>query len=780
MPPPASDEAAPSAGTTGTSGATPAVEDPYGTEGDAPADAPLDDDPWTKSSSGVPDETSDPQIVEPPPAAVSTETTPPVDYASWHRRASLREQNTLGGSTGLHRVRVAGSGAPGTFRFGLTGGFFVQTGFLCTVDAPCTDPVTGATLGQDNAQKIDAIASLSVTPFSFLEAYLTFRNSATSNSNGAPRLLQVVGDTALGVKAFFPSDPDRIFYFGGEAELGLLTGTGGVGLDGGATSFGLRALGTLDLFNRTKEEDRFPLRAHLNLGYYFDNSASVVSSLERTPFPIGRGSPIERTERYGLGISRVDSFEIGLGVEYINDYVRPFVEWTADIPVNRQGYVCNVQSAATRGDYCLGVAAGLNTSPNRFTLGARGFPWQESGLALTAALDLGTGATGFFLEEVTPEATYTLWFGASYAVDVVPPEPKIVRVEQPVESAVGTRRFIVGRVANATGDSAIPDAIVRYKNAPYTGMVADAEGRFTTTDLPPGKYEFQIYAEQFKEGTCTVVVPEDVLPEATTAPTVDEPFDPFGDGYGQSATGPALAPTQPKSEAIVNADGDIEVSVTCQMKELPRVANVVGLLVDAVNGGAIADANVTITDKLNRSLTLAADAQGSLVFQNVPFGRSHLTVSAPGYLSSVMVIDVDSRKEVEVHIVMNKRPQKLDVEIDKRELKLLRPLAFVGETAEISSDTMIVVEELAQLLKENPKLAEIEVQVHSDDSGAASYSRRLTQERADAIRDTLVRLGVAENRVVAKGYGPDQPLVPNVSDTNRETNKRVQILITKR
>ena len=230
----------------------------------------------------------------------------------------------------------------------------------------------------------------------------------------------------------------------------------------------------------------------------------------------------------------------------------------------------------------------------------------------------------------------------------------------------------------------------------------------------------------------------------------------------------------------LSADGDIEVSVTCQMKELPRVANVVGLLVDAVNGGTIADANVTITDKLNRSLTLAADAQGSLVFQNVPFGRSYLTVSAPGYLSTVMVVDVDSRKEVEVHIVMNKRPQKLDVEIDKRELKLLRPLAFVGETAEISSDTVIVVEELAQLLKENPKLAEIEIQVHSDDSGAASYSRRLTQERADAIRDTLVRLGVAENRVVAKGYGPDQPLVPNVSDTNRETNKRVQILITKR
>src|SRR5690606_15618438 len=147
--------------------------------------------------------------------------------------------------------------------------------------------------------------------------------------------------------------------------------------------------------------------------------------------PEGRGSPIERTERFGLGISRVDKLGIGLGSEYVNDYVRPYLEWTLDIPVNRQKYVCNIQEAELRGDECLGVAAGFGTTPSRFTLGARVFPWQKSGLSLTGAIDLGTGGTKRFLEETTPETPYRLWFGLGYAVDTVPPPPEKVEVASP-------------------------------------------------------------------------------------------------------------------------------------------------------------------------------------------------------------------------------------------------------------------------------------------------------------------------------------------------------------
>ena len=43
--------------------------------------------------------------------------------------------------------------------------------------------------------------------------------------------------------------------------------------------------------------------------------------------------------------------------------------------------------------------------------------------------------------------------------------------------------------------------------------------------------------------------------------------------------------------------------------------------------------------------------------------------------------------------------------------------------------------------------------------------------------DTLVRLGVSSDRLVAKGYGADKPLVPNSTDANRAKNRRVQVII---
>lgn len=716
-------------------------------------------------------------------------------WEQWKRTQSLREQNTLSGSTGLHRVRKAGSGAPGTLRFGLAGGFFSQTGFLCQDDSPCPDPVTQVPQTGDAAQRFNAQVHLSFTPFSFLEVFASLRNSATSNSLGRPQVLQVVGDTSIGFKAFTPAGAERIFSAGAEAELGLFTGTGGVGLHPGATSFALRALSSLDFNQRREEKDRVPLRVHLNLGYYFDNSASTIQRLESTPPPLGRGSPIERTERYGLHISRVDAFELGLGLEYLHDYFRPFIEWTADIPVNRQGYNCEISPAARRGDQCLARAAGFQSTPSRLTVGTRLFPWQASGLALTAALDLGTGGTRSFLEETTPETPYTVWFGLAYAVDTTPEPQRVLLVpaaQDTLSSLRSPRRIIVGQVLDASGEAVIPDALLRFENHTYTGMIADQQGRFRSADLPPGEYNLRVYAEQYREGFCQVILPETLPSEITTgAAASDHPLfsqPPLGQEAPETEqqtradhTGTVEATGEANTPSVVIAEnGDWEIPLTCHLKELPRVGNILGLLVDAQTGGPVLDATVTITDKLGRSLTLDADDQGSLLFQNVPFGTAVLQVSAPGYLSTALPVTIDSRRDQEVHLLMNPRPESFSIEVGQRELKLTRPIQFIGATNNITASSQLVLEELATLLQEDTQLSSIEIQVHTDDTEPAESSRVLSQEQADALKQLLIQLGVEEERLSARGYGPDQPLVPNVSDANREKNRRVQILLSER
>src|SRR6185295_5172937 len=177
---------------------------------------------------------------------------------------------------------------------------------------------------------------------------------------------------------------------------------------------------------------------------------------ESTPPPAGRGESIQRTERFGLDINRVDSFELGIGAEFIHEFVRPFVEWTFDIPVNRQKYVCDENVAADHGDKCLAKAQGWSTSPSRFSFGARVFPWPERGLSGLLAVDIGTGATSQFIDEVAPEPPYNLWFGLGWAIDTEPPAPIIQTVEKPVAAPVAKAMpFLAGTVVDKASGNGI-------------------------------------------------------------------------------------------------------------------------------------------------------------------------------------------------------------------------------------------------------------------------------------------------------------------------------------
>ncbi len=106
---------------------------------------------------------------------------------------------------------------------------------------------------------------------------------------------------------------------------------------------------------RPTQKRAFPAERHLNLAYQVNNSANVLRDLETTPPSQGGRAvgPSSGPFAMVLGISRVDAFEIGLGAEYVNKWIRPYLEWTIEMPVNRQGYVCNVMGAQSRGDQCV-------------------------------------------------------------------------------------------------------------------------------------------------------------------------------------------------------------------------------------------------------------------------------------------------------------------------------------------------------------------------------------------------------------------------------------------
>ncbi|MBW8371283.1 MAG: OmpA family protein [Thiobacillus sp.] len=70
----------------------------------------------------------------------------------------------------------------------------------------------------------------------------------------------------------------------------------------------------------------------------------------------------------------------------------------------------------------------------------------------------------------------------------------------------------------------------------------------------------------------------------------------------------------------------------------------------------------------------------------------------------------------------------------------------------------------------------IEVAGHTDSMGSDAYNMKLSQQRAEAVRNFLISRGVAADRLTAKGYGESQPVADNATDEGRFKNRRVELV----
>ncbi len=92
----------------------------------------------------------------------------------------------------------------------------------------------------------------------------------------------------------------------------------------------------------------------------------------------------------------------------------------------------------------------------------------------------------------------------------------------------------------------------------------------------------------------------------------------------------------------------------------------------------------------------------------------------------------------------------------------------------ISYETLNLI---GELLLRNPDLR-LEIAGHTDVTGPEEYNLKLSQERAEAVRQYLIeKFGIAPHRLVARGYGEAMPVAPNDSPTGRALNRRVEFRI---
>lgn len=121
---------------------------------------------------------------------------------------------------------------------------------------------------------------------------------------------------------------------------------------------------------------------------------------------------------------------------------------------------------------------------------------------------------------------------------------------------------------------------------------------------------------------------------------------------------------------------------------------------------------------------------------------------------------------------------KAEVSADRIDLK--EKVEFENNSAKLSGNSDALLDDVAKIMEDHPEILKIEIQGHTDSNGKKAHNQKLSTDRAASVKAYLVGKGIAEKRMVSKGFGQDKPIADNKTDEGRAQNRRVEIHILKR
>ncbi len=122
-------------------------------------------------------------------------------------------------------------------------------------------------------------------------------------------------------------------------------------------------------------------------------------------------------------------------------------------------------------------------------------------------------------------------------------------------------------------------------------------------------------------------------------------------------------------------------------------------------------------------------------------------------------------------------PQKYKlVVVTKTKIELKQTIYFATAKATIKRVSYPLLDEVAQALDDHPKIR-VRIEGHTDSRGSDSFNLKLSDDRANSVRNYLIRRGIDADRMVAKGYGENVPIADNRTKAGRAQNRRVEFVI---
>ncbi|MBO0341966.1 MAG: OmpA family protein [Bacteroidota bacterium] len=142
------------------------------------------------------------------------------------------------------------------------------------------------------------------------------------------------------------------------------------------------------------------------------------------------------------------------------------------------------------------------------------------------------------------------------------------------------------------------------------------------------------------------------------------------------------------------------------------------------------------------------------------------------------VLDKDDQCPEIAGTVANNGCPEVTEEVQKQLNDYARTILFDTGKSSIKAESTSVMVDIIQILNEYPN-AKFTVEGHTDSVGSESLNQKLSEERANSVRDFLIDKGIDADRLSAIGYGEAKPIATNNTRAGRAQNRRVEINLIK-
>jgi outer membrane protein OmpA-like peptidoglycan-associated protein len=122
------------------------------------------------------------------------------------------------------------------------------------------------------------------------------------------------------------------------------------------------------------------------------------------------------------------------------------------------------------------------------------------------------------------------------------------------------------------------------------------------------------------------------------------------------------------------------------------------------------------------------------------------------------------------------KPKRVEVTQDKIDIK--EKIQFDFNKATIKPESHGLLDEIVEVVRDNPHIRKLSIEGHTDSDGSDSYNLKLSDDRAKSVLAYLTEHGIEAKRLTAKGFGETKPIGDNADEAGKEQNRRVEFLIT--